>query len=1246
MFQSLNFGLKKVYNSQIVSSMRFLSFVFYVPVYISMFWNTCYDVLRSKKSRPMLQHASISLSGSNYLIMFPALGLNSLSNSILKNFPIQAKQPAVIAIKKTRRPTNHLIDRSFTSERIESFRNFCLTISPRSLIKDDTTENIEITNNTTMETDDEYIFYPEEMTSEPSFTAYKRVDKKIHPVSTSFPTDCQVTRQIPEDPMLTLPTLPFHPPKFMPTTKITEERLKILQINSTGFLSSEEEKLFQHIMVLNEVGLAFEDSERGTLKDSYFSPYIIPTIPHIPWEYKNIPIPPGIMPKVLEVLKLKIDAGVYEQSQSSYRARWFVVKKKNGKLRIVHDLQPLNKITIRDAGMLPILDDFVQGFAARQCYSVFDLFWGYDARKIHPKSRDLTAFMTPLGLLQITSLPTGFTNSPAEFQKCMTIILKDEIPNFANIFIDDLPIKGPKTQYLDTNGNPERLIENSGIRRFIWEHAQDVHRIMHKIKCAGATFAATKAQICMPEVLIVGQTCNAQGRSPDTDRVEKVINWPEPTTPKEVRQFLGLCGTVRNWIPGYSKLVKPLSQLYHKGAEFIWTEECQKTFDQLKDYIKSAEAIRPIDYNSEDPVIVSVDSSHIATGMILSQEILDSTGKLKKIPSRYGSLPMPECAIRYSQPKLELFGLYRALRHWRIHIIGVKKLIVEVDAKFIKGMLNEPDLQPDAAINRWIQGILMFDFELRHVPAERFQGPDALSRRPLAKGETVEDDDDSWLDNIALSIFIPNRQFPPFPSFSPQVNCEAHWTNHNCVSIQKCYSARESQNQTLHDIQHFLTTLQTPVIENIQAKRRFLSKAMEFFVKDSRLYKRNGNYSPLLVVFDGKQKQSILLHAHENLGHRGIQAVFEVVRHRFYWPHLRADVYHHVKSCHECQVRSLKRLEVPLKISQPSILFAKVYIDVMHMPPAQGYKYIVAAKDDLSGTSEAIPLRNATAKNLAKFFWEYIYCRYGSPLQVVTDNGPEVKEAFERLLKRLDIPQIKITPYNHHANGVVERGHFILREAIIKACKGKINEWPKKVPEIVFADRVTTSRVTGFSPFQLLHATEPVLPLDLAEATFLVEDFKRGISTEELLVLRAQQIFKHPDNVQRASETLKKARFTSKAQFEKRFHKRLTRTKYKPGELVLVRNTAIEMSHDRKSKPRYLGPYEVHKETKGGNYKLKELDGTSLRYTYAAFRLLPYISRRHSFMRDHVELETDQSESESEIELEQSTQEADGQNFI
>ncbi|KAI0038539.1 DNA/RNA polymerase, partial [Auriscalpium vulgare] len=118
--------------------------------------------------------------------------------------------------------------------------------------------------------------------------------------------------------------------------------------------------------------------ERGTLRDDYFSPYVIPTVPHPPWQEKNIPIPPGIRDQVIEVLQKKIDAGVYEPCQSSYRSKWFCVVKKNGKLRIVHDLQPLNKVSIKETGLPPILDDFIEPFSGRSCVSVFDLFWGYD----------------------------------------------------------------------------------------------------------------------------------------------------------------------------------------------------------------------------------------------------------------------------------------------------------------------------------------------------------------------------------------------------------------------------------------------------------------------------------------------------------------------------------------------------------------------------------------------------------------------------------------------------------------------------------------------------------------------------------------------------------------------------------------------------------------------------------------------------------------------------------------------------
>ncbi|RDX44910.1 hypothetical protein OH76DRAFT_1457873 [Lentinus brumalis] len=84
---------------------------------------------------------------------------------------------------------------------------------------------------------------------------------------------------------------------------------------------------------------------------------------------------------------------------------------------------------------------------------------------------------------------------------------------------------------------------------------------------------------------------------------------------------------------------------------------------------------------------------------------------------------------RYSQPKLELYGCFRALRHWRLYPIGIKHLILEVDAKYIKDMLNNPDLQPNATINCWIQGVLLFDFELQHLPTDKHWGPDAISRR-------------------------------------------------------------------------------------------------------------------------------------------------------------------------------------------------------------------------------------------------------------------------------------------------------------------------------------------------------------------------------------------------------------------------------------------------------------------------------------------------------------------------------------
>jgi len=104
------------------------------------------------------------------------------------------------------------------------------------------------------------------------------------------------------------------------------------------------------------------------------------------------------------------------------------------------------------------------------------------------------------------------------------------------------------------------------------------------------------------------------------------------------------------------------------------------------------------------------------------------------------------------------------------------------------------------------------------------------------------------------------------------------------------------------NIQKFLETFATLIFDSIQKKRRFLAKATEFFIKDKRLFKRNGEHPPLLVIHTPEQKLSILKQAHEGTGHRGVQAVFELIRHQFFWPYFRADIHHHVRSCHDCQI--------------------------------------------------------------------------------------------------------------------------------------------------------------------------------------------------------------------------------------------------------------------------------------------------------------------------------------------------------
>ena len=119
-------------------------------------------------------------------------------------------------------------------------------------------------------------------------------------------------------------------------------------------------------------------------------------------------------------------------------------------------------------------------------------------------------------------------------------------------------------------------------------------------------------------------------------------------------------------------------------------------------------------------------------------------------------------------------------------------------------------------------------------------------------------------------------------------------------------------------------------------------------------------------------------------------------------------------------------------------------------------------------------------------------------------------------------------------------------------------------------------------------------------------------------------------DVDQAAATLRQTRLRSKDQFERLYKKRLITYVFKPGDLVLVWNSQIERELDKKSKLRYLGPYQIVRRTKAGSYVIQELDGAISRRGIARFRLIPYIPREGRELQE-MALEKEEDEEDDDI---------------
>lgn len=263
------------------------------------------------------------------------------------------------------------------------------------------------------------------------------------------------------------------------------------------------------------------------------------------------------------------------------------------------------------------------------------------------------------------------------------------------------------------------------------------------------------------------------------------------------------------------------------------------------------------------------------------------------------------------------------------------------------------------------------------------------------------------------------------------------------------------------------------------------------------------------------------------------------------------------------------------------------------MPFSMGNRYLVVAWFRFTHYPEARALVKANSGAISRFFMEEIVVRHGVPEAVQIDGGPENRGEFRTLLLGMGIRTVVLLAYNFKANGAIEVGNKPLQNGLAKATDETQKNWPRLLPSMLLADRVTTKSSTGHSPFYLLHGVEAKLPIECEVPTWFAIGWKDGVSKEDLLLARAEQIARREVNMEEALSRNERTREANKTNFDERHV--LRRTAIKAGEVVLLHKTIRvgDLSSNHKLDYRWLRPFVVHDVIgDSGAFVLRELHGT------------------------------------------------------
>jgi len=420
-------------------------------------------------------------------------------------------------------------------------------------------------------------------------------------------------------------------------------------------------------------------------------------------DHKPIKQPPRRVPLALQgqdkqAIDDMLKRGAIRKSTSPWASPIVLVRKKNGSYRVCIDYRKVNEVTRKDSHPIPRIADCLDAVAGAKYFSTLDLTSGYNQIPVAPEDIPKTAFATKHGLFEATKLPFGLTNAPATFQRVMELALQGLQWNTALVYIDDIIIHAPTFK----------------------EHISRLRQVFDRLRMANLKIKPDKCHLLEDSVLFLGHEVSKDGVLPSQSNVDKVLNWPVPRSTKEVRQFLGGATYYRRFIKDFASKAKELSRLTSKNVDFYWNEECQKSFDSLKQALTSPEVMA---YPTNDGYfILDTDASAEAIGSVLNIVV---NGEERVVA--YASKTLNKAERNYCVTDRELLAVRYFVEYFKHYLLG-RKFTIRTDHQALKWLFTLKD--PKGRIARWIEILSTYTFDIEYRPGKKHANADAMSRCP------------------------------------------------------------------------------------------------------------------------------------------------------------------------------------------------------------------------------------------------------------------------------------------------------------------------------------------------------------------------------------------------------------------------------------------------------------------------------------------------------------------------------------